>query len=411
MATLRQRNDTFHVLFRYDGQQFQRSLNTRNEDDARFVLHGVERILYQLRTGQVEVPMDVDLGEYILSGGARRTPMRSTDGLTLAQATTQYLESRQGKIADTYLASQRTHLRHLRRYLGQKIRCATITSHRLEAYLEHRLKIRKANTVTRERNTLQRFFSWCQARGHLRKSPAAGLEPVVGGEDLPAYRTMTEIRELVKRGGLSDEEVRRLWKTVFLDPQEIGALLRLVRRRARCDVGYLLHAIPALTGMRRGEILKLTWADVDFAGEQITARSRKQSRRQRESARQIDMHPMLQRELLAWRKRRRTGQFVVSAPESLEPLSPNQANRRFRQPLRGTKWCLDKAKGWYKISFHTYRHSFASNLAAEGVDQRVIDEFMGHQTDAMRKRYRHLFPNRRRDAIARLNLVGGRTAR
>lgn len=159
--------------------------------------------------------------------------------------------------------------------------------------------------------------------------------------------------------------------------------------------------------MRRGETLKLTWADVDFGGEQITARSRKQSRRQRESARQIDMHPMLHRELLAWRKRRSKGQFVVSAPESLEPLSPNQANRRFRQPLRGTQWCLDKAKGWYRISFHTYRHSFASNLAAEGVDQRVIDEFMGHQTEAMRKRYRHLFPNRRRDAISRLNLAGG----
>ena len=29
---------------------------------------------------------------------------------------------------------------------------------------------------------------------------------------------------------------------------------------------------------------------------------------------------------------------------------------------------------------HVLRHSFASNLATKGVDQR-IDEFMGHQTE------------------------------
>jgi integrase len=45
--------------------------------------------------------------------------------------------------------------------------------------------------------------------------------------------------------------------------------------------------------------------------------------------------------------------------------------------------------------FHVFRHSFASNLATEGVDQRFIDEWMGHQTEDMRKRYRHLFPKKK----------------
>ena len=76
-----------------------------------------------------------------------------------------------------------------------------------------------------------------------------------------------------------------------------------------------------------------------------------------------------------------------------------RANRCFWQPMRHTEWCLDNTKDWFKVGFHTYRHSFASNLAAAGVDQRVIDEFMGHQTEAMRKRYRHLFPKDRKSAI------------
>src|SRR5262249_22183768 len=42
---------------------------------------------------------------------------------------------------------------------------------------------------------------------------------------------------------------------------------------------------------------------------------------------------------------------------------------------------------------------FASNLAAAGVDPRIIDRFMSHQTEAVRKRYQHLFPRARRSAI------------
>ena len=67
--------------------------------------------------------------------------------------------------------------------------------------------------------------------------------------------------------------------------------------------------------------------------------------------------------------------------------------------MRGTTWCLKSKRNWFKIGFHTYRHSFASNLAARGVDQRIIDEFMGHQTEAMRKRYRHLYPSTQTQAI------------
>ncbi len=77
---------------------------------------------------------------------------------------------------------------------------------------------------------------------------------------------------------------------------------------------------------------------------------------------------------------------MVCEPDSPDPLDPDLANRCFWQPMRGTTWCLRSKKNWFKVGFHTYRHSFASNLAARGLDQRIIDEFMGHQTEAMRKR-------------------------
>jgi integrase len=42
-------------------------------------------------------------------------------------------------------------------------------------------------------------------------------------------------------------------------------------------------------------------------------------------------------------------------------------------------------RGW-----HVLRHSFVSLCANRGVDQRLIDEWVGHATEDMRRRYRHL---------------------
>ena len=95
---------------------------------------------------------------------------------------------------------------------------------------------------------------------------------------------------------------------------------------------------------------------------------------------------------------------MICEPDGSGPISNDRANRVFWQPMRKTSWCLDNGRDLFKIGFHSYRHSFASNLAAAGVDQRLIDEFMGHTTEAMRKRYQHLFPSAKRSAIMMFSL-------
>ncbi|MDP6719650.1 MAG: tyrosine-type recombinase/integrase [Pirellulaceae bacterium] len=67
-------------------------------------------------------------------------------------------------------------------------------------------------------------------------------------------------------------------------------------------------------------------------------------------------------------------------------MSPDQAHGHFTRTLQNSKW--EKIKGW-----HCLRHSFISNLASQGIDQRIIDDFVGHTTEQMRRRYRHLFPD------------------
>ncbi len=81
--------------------------------------------------------------------------------------------------------------------------------------------------------------------------------------------------------------------------------------------------------------------------------------------------------------------------ETTIPITVDDAGWHFVLTVRGSRWAV--LRGW-----HVLRHSFASNLAAKGVDQRFIDEFLGHQTEAQRRRYRHLFPHQQRQVLCQV---------
>lgn len=99
------------------------------------------------------------------------------------------------------------------------------------------------------------------------------------------------------------------------------------------------------------------------------------------------------------------GLYAICKPGSVDALTKEQANDAFRRSLQGTRWERKMPSGKKKtvIGFHTFRHSFASNLAAQGVDQRIIDKWMGRQTEEMRKRYQHLFPKALSESIRQLS--------
>jgi integrase len=406
MANLGRKNGVYLARFRFQGKEYKRSLKTSNKKDAEAAMHGVERALHRLAVGVLAVPPGVDPGDFIVSGGTLTSPAPAPGRRpvpTLGSAVQEFLGDL-GHLAESNRYTVGVHLRNLQKKLVRQVDAPLDRVERrdLEAYLQARLKERAHTTVSKERETVVGFFRWAVARAYLGASPAADLTRVKAGGDPPPFRTVQEIEAIVNRGGLSESESWGLWRCLYLTPAEIGEVLRLVRERAKHDVSFLLHAIPAYTGVRRGELLRLRWGDIEFDQDSLVARSKKQSRQAVETKRRIDLHPELKAILLDWQKRRPRGQFVACDADSLDPLTPKEANRRFWQPLRGTAWCLSSRKNRFKINFHCYRHSFASNLAAAGVDQRVIDQFMGHETECMRKRYRHLFPKTRRSAIESL---------
>ncbi len=68
------------------------------------------------------------------------------------------------------------------------------------------------------------------------------------------------------------------------------------------------------------------------------------------------------------------------------------ATKYFRGAVKGSKWEV-------LHGFHTFRHSLASVMASRGVDQRLIDDLLGHSTEEMTRRYRHLFPKSKEVAV------------
>jgi site-specific recombinase XerD len=113
------------------------------------------------------------------------------------------------------------------------------------------------------------------------------------------------------------------------------------------------------------------------------------------------MSPVLRRVLKAWLCEHAGGQFLfcdqIIANGSSVPIAITRdaVHDHFKRTLSGSKWST--MRGW-----HCLRHSFASNCAAKGIDQRVINAWMGHagHGSAIERRYRHLIPNQEQLAIA-----------
>src|SRR3712207_7642316 len=59
---------------------------------------------------------------------------------------------------------------------------------------------------------------------------------------------------------------------------------------------------------------------------------------------------------------------------SVGALTKDEAHDHFKRTFAGSKWGV--LRGW-----HVLRHSFISACASKGVDQRLIDEWVGHTTE------------------------------
>jgi integrase len=142
-------------------------------------------------------------------------------------------------------------------------------------------------------------------------------------------------------------------------------------------------ALALGTGMRRGELLGLRWAQVDFGRGVIHVTQTKTARDR--------IVPMSQqvRELLQAQRPRRQSELVFTS--KLTKRAYVEIKRAFSAA------CSDA--GIEGFHFHDLRHTFATRLGDQGCSATTIAALLGHSNTQMTARYTHATDDALRAAV------------
>jgi integrase len=163
-------------------------------------------------------------------------------------------------------------------------------------------------------------------------------------------------------------------KTEDLTPEQLTALLEAIDKDANLDAANMMK-LALFTGMRRGEMFKLEWTDVDFHRGFINIRDPKGGQSQKiplnDATRNVlSSHP------------RADSPYVFPGKEGKERATINKAVNKIKE-----------AAGLPKDfrPLHGLRHVYASMLASSGqVDMYTLQKLLTHKTPQMTQRYAHL---------------------
>ncbi|WP_240911569.1 site-specific integrase [Paludisphaera soli] len=402
--------DGWYVVFRCLGSRYTASLRTGDEREADVRLGPIKDAIYRIEKGLLEVPPGADVRSFVLAGGRIAERPATRPRTTLGELPDLYLNAMR-QLEENSRLTVRIHLNHAVRILKARTPLIAVDLARVDEYVRVRLsedaRPLKAGkgpsprkilgyTVAKELTTLRAAMSWAAAHGHAESPPTWATADVSLPKDRgrEPFRTYDEIVEIVRRRGLDADEEGRLWECLYLTGPEVRDLLKTVERAAADPWVYPMVAFVAMTGCRRAEMARSLVDDWDLGAGRVSIREKKRDKSVDVTTRDVDLHPELARAMKAWFAIHPGGSFAISP--SGGPVRADTASEKFKEALSGhPKW--SKVRG-----FHVLRHSVASVLASEGVDQRYIDKILGHQTEAMRKRYQHLTPGKVKAAIGRL---------
>jgi len=386
MAALQCRNEFWRLLFRHDGKQYSFPIGTVPKAEALTWKGRIEHTLMRLEQGYYEWPPGVSIIDFLKYDGKPPVdPALSVrKDTTLAELSAAYLATvSNGAIEANTLATVKIHLAHFETTLGKRFILSGLTLGKLQGHVDRRVPSVSPVTVKKEVASFGCAWNWGR-RGKLVQGefPSSGLVYPKTDEALP-YMTWKEIERRIKAGAKAEE----LWEALFLSVTEIEALLKYVKQTQAPVWVYPMLATAAHTGARRSELMRARKEDVNLADSVLTLREKKRQQGTRTS-RRVPVSAFLAKILRPLLK----GQGPYLFGDGDKPLAPQTTQKAFVRILADSKWSVLKG-------FHTLRHSFISACASKGIDQRILDGWVGHQTEEQRRRYRHLYPSVQEAAI------------
>jgi integrase len=325
MASIYKRSQIWWIIYYENGRKIQRSLKTRDKTIAKFKKNDLEN---QLAKGDSPIP-NFNISPYVVLEEYREFCKNRNKLQTISDDTT--------RIKD---------------FLGwaQPSRIKDVNEKDVLAYLNQRIDGKEIipSTANHTITNIKTFLNFSVQRRYISSNPLRGIKK---------YKT-----EKLPPRFLNKEEIRNVLVAASSEPIH----------------PMIITAI--YTGMRLGELKRLTWGDIDFSRGEIMVRISKSSK-----FRIIPLHKNLKKELFK----------IKGAPAQ---LCFNYQNKR-----RIFKRIKRKAK-LHNIGFHTFRHTFASQLIMAGVDLVTVSKLLGHAGINTTMIYSHLSQEHIKESIKRLTI-------
>lgn len=250
----------------------------------------------------------------------------------------------------------------------------------------------RARSINRDIQRLQSVLSRAVAWGVLDRHPLGGLKPLKA-DKTGRVRFLALEEEVALRKALTDREGR------LRDARRRFNAWRVARGKEPLperEGDYLDHLLPLVlvalnTGLRRSELLGLTWGAVNLSEKLLTvvAATAKSGH-----TRRVPLNAEAFAVLTAWHRRQ-------GKPKGDAFVFPGASGKQMKRI--DTAWAaLTKAAGLKDFRLHDCRHHFASKLVQAGVDLYTVKELLGHSEIAMSERYSHLAPGNLRAAVERV---------
>lgn len=222
-----------------------------------------------------------------------------------------------------------------------------IDTQTIEEYKSKRLKSCKPCTVNIELRSLKSMFNTAMKWDLIQKNPFVGVKLVRVPKTYPRYLTKDEIELLCEKSKLK----------------------------------WLKNVITFAfnTGMRRNEIINLQWEDVHLDQGYLIVKNNETFSTKSKKDRLIPLTKVVFDLLNTLPKHSRY--VFTNGPKP--KLYPNYVTQCFRDLVRECGF----PKG---ISFHSLRHSFASNLVSKGASLYAVKELLGHSDFSTTQIYAHL---------------------
>jgi len=207
------------------------------------------------------------------------------------------------------------------------------------------------------------------------------IRPTTINRELSCLRRCLNLQ--IKWGRAEENPVRRVEffpedgrRERILSPDEIQELLAACTEHSRPFVELALN-----TGMRLGEILGLTWEQVDLRQLLITLTRTKNGKWRKVPLNQV-AYALLE-------QRARSGPYVFGGAAPFGAIK--------------TAWrAACRRAGLEGLRFHDLRHTWASALVESGTDLRTVQELGGWSSLELVQRYSHPTPDAKRRAVGAL---------